>query len=129
MQSETARDALLNDPAIHETLQRVENCDIALVGIGRTTPDLYNPYRLGYITLAELKQMVADGIVGDVGGQHYNIYGEILDDHWINRKYVGISHEALKKMKLVMGVAGGEEKSASIYRRVARPSCAHPGHR
>ena len=115
MANEAARDALLNDRTIQDTLKRAESCDIALVGIGSITPQLYNPYRLGYLTQEELEQMQADGIVGDVACLHYNIHGEIQEDYWINQRKVGISTPTLKKIKTVLAVAGDSQKAEGIY--------------
>jgi DNA-binding transcriptional regulator LsrR (DeoR family) len=115
MQSGDARNAMMNDPAIRETLIRAELCDIALVGIGTTLPDLYNVYKTGYLSLEEVEAMRSDGIIGDVGGLHYNIEGEILMDHWINQRMVAIPPSSLRKIREVMGVAGGYRKAESIF--------------
>ncbi len=91
MQNQVAHVAVLQDPQIRETLDRAEKCDIVMVGIGTTLPELYNPYKLGYISADEVKSLQADGIVGDIAGLHYNFEGTILQDHWINRRIVGIT--------------------------------------
>jgi deoxyribonucleoside regulator len=114
MENQASRDMLLQERSIRETLKRAKKCDIAVLGLGAILPELYNPYKLGYITKTELNQMRANGIVGDVAGFHYNRRGEILIDHWINRRIVGIAPEALSKIKLVMAVAGGLRKGESI---------------
>ena len=110
----TARNALLQDRSIRETLEIGEKCDIALVGIGAITPELYNPYLLGYVTREELEQMNAEGIIGDVAFLHYNIYGEVLVDSFINQLAIGIGLEAIRKIPLVMAVAGGHQKGEGI---------------
>ncbi len=115
MENENARAALMQDLLIRKTLDRAALCDIALVGIGTTLPELYNIYKLGYLSLSEVEELRADGVVGDVAGQHYNIEGKILEDHWINRRVCGIPVDALKNINEVMGVAGGYKKAESIY--------------
>ncbi len=115
MQNEVAHVALMQDRIIRETLDRAALCDVALVGIGSTLPELYNAYKLGYLTLEEVEQMQADGVVGDVAGLHYDIEGKILMNHWINQRMVAISALTLSKIKKVMGVAGGYKKGESIY--------------
>lgn len=52
-ESEAARDALLQDRSIRETLAQGEKATMALVGIGSTHPDIYNPHRLGYVDETE----------------------------------------------------------------------------
>jgi len=115
LQSPEAVQVLVKDRAIRDTLERGQRCDIALSGIGAILPELYNPYKLGYLSLEELNQLQADGIVGDIAGLHYNHQGEILVDHWINRRIIGISLETLKKIKTLMSVAGGYDKGEAIY--------------
>ena len=115
MKNEASRNALLEDPMIKETLDVAANVDIALIGIGGITAKLYNPYLVGYINMAELEDMQAAGIVGDVAGRHYNIQGEILEEHWVNKSYIGISSETLKSIKSVMAVAGDSAKGEGIY--------------
>ncbi|TLN26589.1 sugar-binding transcriptional regulator [bacterium] len=115
MKNETARDAILEDQTIRQTLEKAEHCDVALVGIGSISPELYNPYRLGYLSAEELEDMHASGIVGDVAGIHYDINGNYLGDHWINHCWIGISEETLRKIPLVMGVAGDAQKAEAIY--------------
>jgi len=115
MKNEAARMALVQDPTIRETLERAAEADIALVGIGAINPKLYNPYRLGYVTMEELEEIQAAGIVGDIAGRHYNIQGEILEDHWLNHSWIGIRTRTLKKIKHVMAVAGDAMKAEGIY--------------
>jgi DNA-binding transcriptional regulator LsrR (DeoR family) len=115
VKNEATRRALLEDPTIRETLDRAGQCDLALVGIGGIRPELYNPYRLGYITQEELKELQREGIVGDVAGHHYDIHGEILTQSLINCRWVGISVDTLKKIKSVMAVAGDVQKAEGIY--------------
>lgn len=115
MESEIAHVALMQDRMIRDTLDRAALCDVGLVGLGRTIPELSNAYKLGYLTLEELEQIQADGIVGDVAGLHYNKEGEILTDHWINQRMVAISPATLSQIKEIVAVAGGHKKGDSIY--------------
>lgn len=115
MENASARTSLVQDRSIRATLQRAASCDIALTGIGGLLPEIYNPYRLGYITLDELTAMRRDGLVGDVAALLYNLRGEILEDHWINRRIVGISAGTLKQIPMVLAVAGGAKKGEAIY--------------
>lgn len=115
MQNAIAHMAVLEDPTIRDTLDRAELCDIALVGVGTTLPELYNAYKLGYVSLQEVEKMRSEGVVGDVAGIHYNIKGEFLLDHWINQRIVAVRASSLGKIKEVMGVAGGYRKAESIF--------------
>jgi AraC-like DNA-binding protein len=98
-----------------ETLRRAELCDIALIGIGSTLPDLYNVYKTGYMGLEEVEKLRSEGIIGDICGLHFNIKGEILMDHWINQRIVTVRPDSLRKIKAVMALAGGDRKADSIF--------------
>lgn len=115
MRNENARDVILEDQTIHQTLEKAVHCDIALVGIGSISPELYNPYRLGYLSTEELEELQSIGIVGDVAGIHYDIYGNFIEDHWINHCWIGISRETLMNIPMVMAVAGDTQKAEAIY--------------
>lgn len=112
--SEAAKQALLRDHNINETLRRAERAEIALVGIGTTKPELYSLLRAGYVSEKELAEIRAAGAVGDICAQHYNADGEWLDID-INHKVMGITLHTLSKIKTVIGVAGGQEKVKTIF--------------
>ncbi|OGO37109.1 MAG: hypothetical protein A2W35_07215 [Chloroflexi bacterium RBG_16_57_11] len=115
MQNEVAKQLLLQDRMIRDTLDRAAMCDVGLVGIGSVLPELNNAYKLGYLSREELEQVRADGIVGDVAGLHYNIEGQILMDHWLNQRIVAVSAASLAKIKEVIAVAGGASKGETIF--------------
>jgi DNA-binding transcriptional regulator LsrR (DeoR family) len=115
MDNEAATTALLKDRSISETFSRAALCDIALVGIGTTIPELYNAYKLGYLTLEEVEQMRLDGVIGDVACLHFDKDGNVMLDHWINKRMITVPFSAFSQIKEVMGVAGGAKKGESIY--------------
>lgn len=112
-ESEAARDALLSDRSIRETLDVAAQANIALVGIGTTAPERYNPTRHGYVSLDELETIRAAGAVGLVVGQHYGLDGEVLDIS-INRRVVGVSPDNLKRIPTVIGLGGDAVKGEAI---------------
>jgi len=111
--SETGRNALLQDRSIQDTLERAKHADVALVGIGSTRSDLYSLLRAGYVTEAEAQAIREMGAVGDVCAQHYNLAGEWLDID-INRRVVGIELDTLTEIDTVIGVAGSSRKGQAI---------------
>ncbi len=111
--TESAREALMQNRNIRKTIDRMKAIDIALVGIGSTKSELYSLLRAGYVTEDEAQQIRMHGAVGDVCAQHYKLDGEWLDID-INRRILGISLEALQNIDVVIGVAGGSQKGAAI---------------
>jgi deoxyribonucleoside regulator len=108
-----ARDVLLQEPRIRETLALARRADVALVGIGAPTPQVYSLLRAGYLDRAKLAQLRSQGVVGDVCARHYDAQGRELDID-LNRRVVGIKLQDLHAIEQVIGVAGGEAKASAI---------------
>jgi len=108
-----AREALLGELRIRETLDLARRADVALVGIGAPAPEVYSLLRAGYVDREALAQLRALGVVGDVCARHYDARGVELDVE-LNRRIVGIELEALHGIGHVIGVAGGEAKAEAI---------------
>ena len=108
-----ARDVLLQEPRIQETLALARRANIALVGIGAPKPTVYSLLRAGYLDQTALRRLRDHGVVGDVCARHYDDRGRELDIE-LNRRIVGIELEDLHNIERVIGVAGGEAKAAAI---------------
>lgn len=106
--------ALVQEPVVRDVMERAKDIDVALVGIGALDLNIYNPYRLGYVTAKEVRDMVSAGAVGDVCGYHFSVEGEILDLE-MNKRFVHISLDAMRRIKRLIGVAGGLIKANAIY--------------
>jgi deoxyribonucleoside regulator len=108
-----ARDVLLSEPRIRETLALARRADVALVGIGAPGTKVHSLLRAGYVDRDALAGLRAQGVVGDICARHYDAHGRELDIK-LNRRIVGIELEALHHIDQVIGVAGGEPKAAAI---------------
>jgi len=114
VKEKSAREALMNERHIKETLERARRADMAIVGVGTTSKGYYSLVRAGYLSEEEADQVRASGAVGDVCAQHYDLEGNWLDID-LNRCVVGINHEDLRRIDSVIGVVGGEVKASAIY--------------
>ena len=86
----------------------------ALVGIGSVDRERSSLVRAGYMSVAEMAELHAEGAVGDVCGVHIDIQGRVLDVE-VNRRRIGIDLPALAAGPCtVVGVAGGRVKAAAI---------------
>jgi len=108
-----ARDVLLQEPRIRETLELARRADVALVGIGAPHAAVYSLLRAGYVDREAIAGLLAQGVAGDVCARHYDAQGRELDID-LNRRIVGIELEALHGIDQVVGVAGGEAKAGAI---------------
>ena len=107
------RDALLADPQISSTLALAARADIALVGIGRPTPNSV-VMQAGILTEEEFEQLEARGAVGDIALRFFDANGSPVE-HEINDRIIGLDLEQLRGIPRVVGVAGGEEKWGVVH--------------
>lgn len=105
-----SRDMILRDTAIQATLS--ERLDIAIVGIGGVAPDS-TLIRTGAITEEEVKELKAKGAVGDVVGTYFDLQGNIVSFSGDERR-IAFPLEVLREVPLVIGVAGGLEKTGAV---------------
>jgi deoxyribonucleoside regulator len=108
-----ARDILLQQPNIADTLARICEADIALVGIGTPRPEGNSLLRAGYVDIETLTDLRRAGAVGDVCARHYDLNGCELDLD-LNHRVVGIEIEALRGIDRVIGVTGGDGRAAAV---------------
>ena len=105
--------SLLETKSIRETISVGKKTDIALLGIGTTSPDHSSFYLAGYVTRRELDDLRKEGAIGDVCGLHFDEYGRPACDDFCER-LVSIRRPDLLSIPIRLGVAGGEGKAGAI---------------
>lgn len=113
VESPTVRNALVQDRGNAAVLEGAANSQIAFIGIGTLNHEANSLLRTGYLSDAEVDSLTEAGAVGDICAIHFDADGKILDTD-INRRIVGIDPTNLKRIKTVVGIAGGEIKRAAI---------------
>jgi len=106
------RDQLLNEPEVQHVMNMAQLADIAMVGIGslKTSTEFEG---FGYKSQKELDLLKKRGAVGEMHGEYFNSVGEPLDlQH--HHRLISIRLETLRKMKHVVGVAGGADKIEAL---------------
>lgn len=110
-------EALRKDPQVADTLKLGAKADVALVGLGRPTVD--SPVvRAGILSSEELMELEAFGAVGDIGLRFIDTQGKPFQ-HEINDRMIGLTLEQYKKIPKLIGVAGGPDKTETIYAGLA----------
>lgn len=110
---ETAR-SILSLPDVRQTLAAGRRSDIALMGIGTVLDPAYSSlYQGGYISRATLETLQKDGAVGDVGGVHIDINGNVSGGEF-NERMVGICGSDLLAIPTRLAAAGGQAKVEAI---------------
>ncbi len=105
--------SLLETNSIQETINVGKKADVALLGIGTTSPEHSSFYLAGYITRRELDDLRKAGAIGDVGGLHFDMDGQPASDDFSER-LVSIRRQDLLSIPVRLGVAGGEGKAKAI---------------
>jgi len=106
------RDQLLKEPEVQHVMNMAQLADIAMVGIGslKTSTEFEG---FGYKSQKELDLLKKRGAVGEMHGEYFNSVGEPLElQH--HHRLISIRLETLRKMKHVVGVAGGADKIEAL---------------
>lgn len=101
--------SLFSNKSIAETLALGKQANIALLGIGSSDLENSSYYLAGYVSQQDVQKIHKTGAIGDVCGRFYDINGNMTSLDFQNR-LIGISAEALTKIPIRIGVAGGSAK-------------------
>jgi DNA-binding transcriptional regulator LsrR (DeoR family) len=107
------REALLQNASIRETMALLDKMNMALIGIGSLSPALSSLLLAGYISEAELREIIRQGGVGDICSHHYDLRGHVLSLE-LHQRLIGVSLETLRKTPYVIGVGGGIDKASAV---------------
>ena len=112
VQSRAVADELRADPAIAQTLRRAAAADVAFVGVGGKD-DRINFNQDAYITRDEWAKLLAEGMVGDIGGRFFDRNG-VQINHDINGRVVGIDLDDFVRIPVRVVAAAGPSKVEAI---------------
>jgi deoxyribonucleoside regulator len=106
--SGTAAELEAANISIRESLQLARQADIYLVGLGSLDRDqLY--MRAGLISPSDIAWLQNHKVAGDICGRFFDSNGEELATPFCER-IVGIALQDLRRARLAIGVAGGNDK-------------------
>jgi DNA-binding transcriptional regulator LsrR (DeoR family) len=112
VQSQAVAEELRGDPAISQTLERAAAADVAFVGVGGRDDRI--DFNQGVsITSSEWANLLADGMVGDIGGRFFD--GEGLQiRHEVNGRVIALDLDDFVKVPVRVLAAGGPSKVEAI---------------
>ncbi len=111
--SESTRQALLEDHRIDRALVQTRDVNLALLGVGTLDLDKCSMLRANYLTREQVVGLRQAGAVGDVCSIFFDGEGKIVNTP-LTRCVVGISAERLRAIPIRLGVAGGRAKAIPI---------------
>jgi DNA-binding transcriptional regulator LsrR (DeoR family) len=102
-----------SEPWIKEVLDIGRRADIILISIGEASESA-SLFKMGYLSQADLRRLISKGAVGDILCRYFDAQGQFVDDNVLDR-VIGIPTEVFTdERKLIVGVAGGEDKVPAI---------------
>ena len=104
---------LRRQKSIARTLDASRSADILLVGIGSMNPDSSRYVRADMIPADKLLALADEGAVGDIGGQFFNLLGDIHPCVY-NQCMIGLTIEEMKQIPNTIAVAMGADKVKAI---------------
>ena len=113
VQSPDVRTALLQEPSVKSVIDAAKMADVAFVGIGSRESSSSN-YILETAGINKVEHPdFWSKAAGDIGGRFFDSQGKVIDTRLENRT-VGLDLDELRKMRRVVGVAAGEDKTMGI---------------
>ncbi|HEX2681217.1 MAG TPA: sugar-binding domain-containing protein [Candidatus Dormibacteraeota bacterium] len=100
-------------PQLAEAIRLARSADIYVVGIGTLSMDeIY--VSTGLMKESDLKALGREGAVGDICGNFFDANGRPRPGSFQDR-LVGVRLEDLRRARLALACAGGEEKGAAVF--------------
>lgn len=111
--SREAKQVMLSDPAVRETLDLFPRLSLAIVGIGAVEPSELLARSGNVFSTRELSQLNEAGAVGEISFRFFDKHGRRIETP-LNDRVLGVSLDELKRADRVIALAGGEAKTAAI---------------
>ena len=112
--SADVRQVLLNDSSIREVLKLFDEITLALVGIGTVEPSPLLASSGNIFSDEELDMLREHGAVGDILYRFFDAEGNPVQTP-LAARVTGMDLDHVRRVKRVVGIAGGERKLAAIH--------------
>ncbi len=103
---------LMQDPSIATTLRQAGAADMSFVGIGGAK-DRIDLTDAGYLTPRDMRELLASGSVGDIGGRFFDATGRAVTSS-VDRRMIGLTLAQFCKIPNRVITAGGDDKVGAI---------------
>jgi len=113
LSSREATQAIRNERPVRDIFNMIWHSSMTVVGIGSMSTEA-TLIKKGVMTSNDFLLLGMQGAVGDILSQFINENGEKIECSF-DERMIAISLEELKKLKNVIGVAGGTNKAAAIH--------------
>lgn len=103
---------LLQQPQIHETLERASQSNITITGIGAVADDNSSLERAGYLTKEERLAYLERGAVGHIMAKMFDIDGNEIDSY--NERVVAMSFDNLRQAEWSICICEAARKAEAV---------------
>ena len=110
--NENARDAILKDRGLQETIALFSKCTLAIIGVG----DISNRSTLiksGYLSKSDMTNLTKCGVVGDILVHFFDDTGLEVETSW-DKLRISASLDQVKNIANVVAVSAGAAKSTAV---------------
>jgi DNA-binding transcriptional regulator LsrR (DeoR family) len=107
-----SREVITSEKSVNHSLKMAKNANLAILGIGDGGEDC-SLVKAGFLSLEEVRRLQSIGTIGEICGQFYDQDGNPTASGFRDR-LIGVDLDELKRIKMVIGVAGGENKQLAI---------------
>lgn len=112
LENAQTKDLLMEEPTIRKSYEYMNQCDVAIFGIGQLSLESTMCVR-GLLRKEDISQLRADGFVGDICLNPVTIDGR-WEDCYIRERIISANMSILKKIPNVIAIAGGASKTEAI---------------
>jgi DNA-binding transcriptional regulator LsrR (DeoR family) len=119
--SAATREALIEKCGIGTVFAHARKADMALVSVGDISA-ASTSFRFGYLTEADRKSLIADGAVGDLLFNYFDLHGKIVENK-INDRVMSVPVAQLRKVPKRVIASGGVEKVAALRGAIKLLDC------
>lgn len=108
-----AKDIMLADPFVRETMDLFGKITLAVIGIGAVKPSGLLASSGNIFSSRELAALTEAGAVGDMSLRFFDLQGQPVRTA-LDERVIGLPLEALARIPRVMALAGGASKTLAI---------------
>lgn len=112
VESQAIKDALMSGLSIRSSFDMIARCSVAMTSIGGVGENA-TPFKHNLLPREDLVALLELGCVGNICFRYYDIDGNIIPTPFDSR-IMGPTIQELKRIPLLVGIAGGEEKVQAI---------------
>lgn len=112
VESEEARNILLQEPRIAQAMNEAQKCELAYVGLGHLEPET-TLVKVGLLPWEEIEKLKNKGAVGEILMRYYDKSGNNIPTPW-EKQVISLEWDKIRKISHLVVIAAGLHKVQAI---------------